>query len=48
MVRRCVCDLENLVKEAAMAHWGLSRQKQTKLLAQVMQSVAEDWRRDNE
>jgi hypothetical protein len=24
-----VCDLENLVNEEALAHWGLSRQKQT-------------------
>jgi hypothetical protein len=25
-----VCDLENLMNEEALAHWGLSRQKQTK------------------
>jgi hypothetical protein len=24
-----VCDLENLMNEEAVAHWGLSRQKQT-------------------
>jgi hypothetical protein len=24
-----VCDLENLMNEEALAHWGLSRQKQT-------------------
>ena len=28
--REVVCDLENLVNEEALAHWGLSRQKQTK------------------
>ena len=26
VVRRAVCDLENLVNEEALAHWGLSRQ----------------------
>jgi len=26
-----VCDLENLLNEAVMAHWGLSRQKQSYL-----------------
>ena len=25
-----VCDLENIVNEEALAHWGLSRQKQIK------------------
>jgi hypothetical protein len=27
-----VCDLENLVNEEALTHWGLSRQKQTHLM----------------
>ena len=25
------CDLENLINEEVLAHWGLSRQKQTKM-----------------
>ena len=29
VVRRCVCS-RNLVNEEAMAHWGLSRQNQTR------------------
>ena len=31
-----VCDLENLMNEEALTHWGLSRQKQTKKKKQSM------------
>jgi len=34
-----VCDIENLMNEEALAHWGLSRQKQTNYLVFCLLSV---------